>query len=80
MKMRATYGIYEDPSLSSFSDVWDTSGDPNAKRKETIRVVCAAVGLMSMGAVASYAAYVWKYGTPQFFSSLPPAFSKFTFA
>ncbi|KAF5346625.1 hypothetical protein D9757_011436 [Collybiopsis confluens] len=77
MSMRAQSRLYEDPTSFTSEDIWDNSGDPSAKRNETIRAVAVALGLLSMGIVTSYVAYTWKYGSSLSLPSIP-GFAKFS--
>ncbi len=52
MKMRATLGIYEDPTTFTSADIWD--GSDAAKVR-----IYAVVGLLSMAVMTTYA--TWKY-------------------
>lgn len=62
MKMRATLGIYEDPSSFTSADVWKRDGSDALKVK-----IYAALGLLSMAAMTTYVAWKYQYALPPFF-------------
>jgi len=55
MKMRATLGIYEDPTTFTSEDIWARDGSDATK----VKIYAATMGLLSMAAMTTYAA--WKY-------------------
>jgi len=62
MKMRATLGIYEDPSSFTSADVWKRDGSDAIKVK-----IYAALGLLSMAAMTTYVAWKFQYAPAPFF-------------
>jgi hypothetical protein len=57
MPMRATIGIYEDPTSFTYEDVWGSTGKDAEEMKA--RLMYTGIGFLSLTAVTAYAA--WKY-------------------